>query len=579
MAAEKTWLLYTERNTPVFIGSLAGIEITLPSVPGYLAPPAFMPPPMFPTGPYWAPPYPLPPPPSDLRFYEGGRSRDHCSDPPRKSTHKSKHLQPPLSSDSEHSVPSSDSEDDNADADDDRDPQYLDHLFDQISSDSSSLAHLGILPSILDMAKDSLKKIPSSSKSRRIESLYRVFDEAAPFLAKHPSPNSLVISASQMNSKSKVLTVPPSKEGRKVDSMARQLYSSAALSFKITNYQAAMGAYQRALLNKLQLLLEALPDTSTATAQPLMDEAFALAAQQMCSGRHASNSATKSLGFAIAFRRHAWLRSTGLGDNTKSKIECLPFEGEGLFHEKTDELMNDMHKSQNTAKCFNVIPQKPFWPFRSSWRKSYSQSFSKQQRDNSFAAQQPPPLAQNYHRQGGGHDSPSRHSPSPTDGLEDSTLIFSIYVAARKPSTRKSYSSKWRRFLHYTSSHSYPHENPPLQVVLLFLLHLKKSGLSMSSLRVFLSAIVAHQPLDSPAATFFRHPHLKLFLRDLKNTFPDRRPFPPQWSLSLVLRALSGPPFEPLVKGLQYLSSTPLQLDSLDYQVLLRALPQAPTFS
>ncbi|KAJ7329484.1 hypothetical protein JRQ81_015658 [Phrynocephalus forsythii] len=270
------------------------------------------------------------------------------------------------------------------------DPQYSDHLFDQISSDSSSPAHLGILPSILDMAKDSFKKIPSSSKSRRIESLYRVFDEAAPSLAKHPSPNSLVISASQMNSKSKVLTVPPSNEGRKVDSMAHQLYSSAALSFKIANYQAAMGAYQRALLNKLQPLLEALPDTSKTTAQPLMDKAFALAAQQMCSGCHASNSATKSLDFAIAFRRHAWLRSTSLGDDMKTKTECLPFEGEGLFHEKTDEIMNDMHKSQNTAKRLNVIPQKQSRPFRSSWRKPYSQSFSKQQRDNSFAAQQSP---------------------------------------------------------------------------------------------------------------------------------------------------------------------------------------------
>ncbi|KAJ7338113.1 hypothetical protein JRQ81_010695 [Phrynocephalus forsythii] len=91
-----------------------------------------------------------------------------------------------------------------------------------------------------------------------------------------------------------------------------------------------MGAYQRALLNKLQPLLDALPDTSKTTAQPVMEEAFALA-QQMRSGRHTSNSATKSLGFAIAFRRHAWLRSTGLGDDTKTKIECLPFEGEGLF--------------------------------------------------------------------------------------------------------------------------------------------------------------------------------------------------------------------------------------------------------
>ncbi|KAJ7338114.1 hypothetical protein JRQ81_010697 [Phrynocephalus forsythii] len=137
-----------------------------------------MPPPMFPPGLYWPAPYPMPYPPSDPRPSDGGQSQDPCPDLPRKSTHKTKHLPPPSSpSGSERSVPSSDSEEDNEDDKEDRgtstpdsnvakssppassdaipnypefvkrmanmlnipihhpDPQYLDHLFDQISSD------------------------------------------------------------------------------------------------------------------------------------------------------------------------------------------------------------------------------------------------------------------------------------------------------------------------------------------------------------------------------------------------------------------------------------------------------------
>ncbi|KAJ7329485.1 hypothetical protein JRQ81_015659 [Phrynocephalus forsythii] len=113
--------------------------------------------------------------------------------------------------------------------------------------------------------------------------------------------------------------------------------------------------------------------------------------------------------------------------------------------------------------------------------------------------------------QGEGHDSPSRPPAPPSDGLEDSMVISSICVAARKPSTQKSYASKWRRFLHYTRFHSNLMKThrfrwssfPPPP---------KKSGLSMSSLRVFLSEVIAHQTLDSPVAAFFRHPRLKLFL-------------------------------------------------------------------
>ncbi|KAJ7338911.1 hypothetical protein JRQ81_012813 [Phrynocephalus forsythii] len=133
-----------------------------------------------------------------------------------------------------------------------------------------------------------------------------------------------------------------------------------------------------------------------------------------------------------------------------------------------------------------------------------------------------------------------------TDHVEDSELINSIISACHKSSTTKLYRYKWKRFLFYAADKGFDPVNPSLTWVLQYLLHLKRSGLNLSSPCVHLSAIVAHQPPMSPASSFFCHPRLKLFLRGLKNTFPDRKPIPLQWSLSLVLQALQRLPFEPL---------------------------------
>ncbi|KAJ7308476.1 hypothetical protein JRQ81_009027 [Phrynocephalus forsythii] len=147
-----------------------------------------------------------------------------------------------------------------------------------------------------------------------------------------------------------------------------------------------------------------------------------------------------------------------------------------------------------------------------------------------------------------------RPSTPPAHSVDDGELIESIISACRKPSTTKLYHYKWRRFLFYVADKGIDPINPSLTWILQYLLHLKRSGLTLSSLRVHLSAIVAHQPPVSPASSFFRHPWLKHFLRGLKYTFPDRKPIPPQWSLSLWFSELYSdlpwsPPWPPQTLG------------------------------
>lgn len=80
----------------------------------------------------------------------------------------------------------------------------------------------------------------------------------------------------------------------------------------------------------------------------------------------------------------------------------------------------------------------------------------------------------------------------------------------------------------------------------MFLRHLFNSGLSHSTLKVYMAAIVANQPSDSPAAALFLHTTLKTFLKGVKNIRPRTHSPAPQWSLRLVLQRLMCPPFEPM---------------------------------
>ncbi|XP_078239075.1 12S rRNA N(4)-cytidine methyltransferase METTL15 isoform X1 [Pogona vitticeps] len=155
--------------------------------------------------------------------------------------------------------------------------------------------------------------------------------------------------------------------------------------------------------------------------------------------------------------------------------------------------------------------------------------------------------------------SPSRSSlarprprPSPrcrlsqSFSLEDTPEVMQVLLRARKPSTTLLYENKWKSFLKYTHDNSLPAVPVSLKTVLTYLLHLFEFGLSQSTMRVYLSAIMAHQPDDSPSSKLFSHPTVKKFLKGLNNMCPLQQRITPQWSLQLVLNTLIRHPFEPM---------------------------------
>ncbi|KAJ7335336.1 hypothetical protein JRQ81_013277 [Phrynocephalus forsythii] len=151
---------------------------------------------------------------------------------------------------------------------------------------------------------------------------------------------------------------------------------------------------------------------------------------------------------------------------------------------------------------------------------------------------------------------------SPSPSLSHPLSLEQVLGHARKQSTVTLYHHKWQAFLSFTCDHCLPTSPTSLDTLLRFLLLLFNRGLFISTLKVYIAAVVAHQPPDSEAADFFKHPTLKQFLQGARNLCPDRAPIPPQWSLNVVLKRLTRPPFEPL-------ASVPLHMLSVKLAFLL----------
>ena len=120
-----------------------------------------------------------------------------------------------------------------------------------------------------------------------------------------------------------------------------------------------------------------------------------------------------------------------------------------------------------------------------------------------------------------------------------------MLVAARKPSTRRSYAAKWRSFLRFVEEHPLQPGQSPITQVLLFLNDLFRKGLKPQSLKVYLAALSAHMP-KVDGCTVFSHPLSRQFLKGSMNLAPPVSRPPPSWSLSVVLKSLLGAPFEPM---------------------------------
>ncbi len=89
--------------------------------------------------------------------------------------------------------------------------------------------------------------------------------------------------------------------------------------------------------------------------------------------------------------------------------------------------------------------------------------------------------------------------------------------------------------------------NCPVGSVLEVLQHKFSAGAAATTLRVYVAAIAARRDLD--VVPLGRHLLVSSFMHGAKHLRPVRPPNFPSWDLSVVLKGLLEPPFEPLESG------------------------------
>lgn len=209
-----------------------------------------------------------------------------------------------------------------------------------------------------------------------------------------PNPNLMVISsASKIRHQH---SIPSDKEGKKIDGVGRNFYSTGALGIKATSYMACMARYSYALWEQLSDVLDLLFPEQTTKCKFLWKEGMLLGKQLLTLTKHVLDLFAKTVTSAVSLRRHAWLHSMDLQPDTRSIIEDLLFEGEGLFSTTTDTVLQEMDKSLKASRTLGVSSSSTKGSRSRSWSRSWSK-YPRQSTDQSWRPKQQHSPRQPYH--------------------------------------------------------------------------------------------------------------------------------------------------------------------------------------
>ena len=121
------------------------------------------------------------------------------------------------------------------------------------------------------------------------------------------------------------------------------------------------------------------------------------------------------------------------------------------------------------------------------------------------------------------------------ESLGCASRVISTLMSSRRASTNRVYGRIWAKFVEFSTVSGRSFRNPEIQDVLSFLQTGLDLPLSVSSLRVQISALSAFSGISWAV-----HPLVKQFFRGASRLKPQRKPRFPKWDLPLVLDFLSG---------------------------------------
>ncbi len=123
--------------------------------------------------------------------------------------------------------------------------------------------------------------------------------------------------------------------------------------------------------------------------------------------------------------------------------------------------------------------------------------------------------------------------------------VLNTMAKARAPSTRSFYALKWSIFSTWCQDHDLDPVTSDVSVVLSFLQEMLDKQHSSSTIKVYAAAIAAFHA-HIAGRSVGRDSAVTQFLQGARIMNPPHPRTVPPWDLPTVLRALEGPPFEPL---------------------------------
>ncbi len=157
--------------------------------------------------------------------------------------------------------------------------------------------------------------------------------------------------------------------------------------------------------------------------------------------------------------------------------------------------------------------------------------------------------------------------------------VLNTMAEARAPSTRRLYALKWAIFSAWCQDRDVDPVTSDVSVVLSFLQEMLDKQRSSSTIKVYPAAIAAfHAPIAGQSVG--RNSAVVQFIRGARRMNPPRPRTVPPWDLPTVLRALKGPPVEPLqstsLRSLSFKTALLLALASVKRVGDLQALSVNP---
>ncbi|XP_065275854.1 general transcription factor IIF subunit 1 isoform X2 [Emys orbicularis] len=218
---------------------------------------------------------------------------------------------------------------------------------------------LPIVKTLLDAAKavwQTPATIPPTCK--RAEKKYFVPSKDMEFLSSLPTPNSMVVLA--VNERERLrLNNPYDKDWKKLDLLGRKAHSSAALQFRIANYEAFVSRYNHTNYSKLNEFIQYIPEDKRKQFQAVVTEGQLLARTALQASLDAADAAARSIATAAVMRRVSWLRLSGLPKYIQATVEDFPFEGSNLFADKTDDYFRSIRDARETLRALRVSTPVP----------------------------------------------------------------------------------------------------------------------------------------------------------------------------------------------------------------------------